>query len=160
MSRTGLASGQGSPSSSAARKSGRGAGYCINTVCEHHGRGRMLKVQIDSFVCSRCGRPGKVELERGVRSGDFDVFSEVRVEWGFDPLRDIYTQRTVVTEERLLRPHAIYTLQTPLVESVEGACAVGRMILDRLNARTFSKSEPQARPTRDQMRAQGWSTLV
>jgi len=139
-------------------KSGRGVGYCMNPTCEHYSRGRVLPRGQDSFVCTRCHWVGKVELERGQRRGSYNVVSEVRVEFAFDPEREIYTQSAVVHEDRLLRPQAIYVLQTPLVESHKMACAVGRAILNRLNERVFAAEA--ARQTHEQLRAEGWSTLV
>ena len=141
-------------------RSGRGVGYCVNRSCDHYGRGRVLAARVDPFVCSRCRQVGKAEFERGSRQGSFELVSEVRVEYAFDPMRDIYTLRAVVSEERLLRPHAIYTLQTPLIQTPEMACALGRAILNRLNEKTFAKKHPTWQPSRDQLRAEGWQTLV
>ena len=141
-------------------RSGRGVGYCTNRSCEHHGRGRVLAARVDPFVCSRCRQIGKAEFERGARQGDFELVSEVRIEYAFDPMRDIYTMRAVVTEERLLRPHAIYTLQTPLIQTPEMACALGRAILNRLNEKAFARKRNHWQPSREELRAEGWSTLV
>ena len=141
-------------------KSGRGVGYCVNPACERHARGRVLPKGQDTFVCTTCHWVGKAELERGQRRGNYNVVSEVRVEFAFDPERDIYTQSVVVHEERLLKPQAIYVLQTPLVESHKMACAVGRAILNRLNERAFAKESQPRQPSHEQLRAEGWSTLV
>jgi len=140
-------------------RSGRGVGFCINPTCEDYTRGRVLEAQKTSYVCRRCHWVGKVEHERGQRLGQYNLVSEVRVEYAYDPEREIYTRSAVVNEERLLRPQSVYVLQTPLVESEEMACAVGRAILNRLNERFFRR--PSARqPSRAELRSEGWTTLI
>ncbi len=141
-------------------KSGRGVGYCMNPTCVRYARGRVLPKGADSFVCGKCHWVGKAELERGEMRGRHRVVSEVRVEYAFDPEREIYRSSVVVNEDRLLRPHGVYVLQTPLVESEEMACAVGRAVLARLNAVAFSPTPMPPRPTYDQIRTEGWATLV
>ena len=140
-------------------RSGRGVGYCMNRSCDHYGRGRVLAKGSTSFVCSRCRWVGKAEFERGQRLGSYNVVSEVRVEFAFDPEREIYARSVVVNEERLLRPQAVYVLQTPLIESPELACAVGRTVLKRLNERVFARKRMHY-PTREDLLDQGWATLV
>lgn len=140
-------------------RSGRGVGFCINPTCEDYTRGRVLGAGATSYVCRRCHWVGKVEQERGQRLGKFHLVSEVRVEYAYDPEREIYTRTAVVNEDRLLRPQAVYVLQTPLVESEEMACAVGRAILNRLNER-FLKRPAQRQPSYAELRSEGWSTLI
>ena len=140
-------------------RSGRGVGYCMNRVCDLHGRGRVLSSGASTYVCGRCGWVGKTEYERGQRLGKHEIVSEVRVEFAFDPEREIYTRSIVVNEERLLRSQAVYVLQTPLIESPELACSVGRAVLKRLNERALGRVAAR-HATREQLRAQGWATLV
>jgi len=141
-------------------KSGRGVGYCMNPTCVRYTRGRVLPKGADTFVCDQCHWAGRAELERGELRGRHRIVSEVRVEFAFDPEREIYRRSIVVNEDRLLRPHAVYVLQTPLVESEKMALAVGRAILARLNATAFAPSPLPPRPTHEQLRKEGWSTLV
>jgi len=141
-------------------RSGRGVGYCMNPTCQRYSRGNVLAKGATSFVCSKCHWVGKTEFERGQLTGRQRIVSEVRVEFGYDPEREIYRRSVVVNEDRLLRPHSVYVLQTPLIETEKTACAVGRAILARLNERVFAPAKRPHHATRDQLRQEGWATLV
>ena len=125
-------------------RSGRGVGYCLNPACDKYRRGRVLAPETETFVCSQCGWSGRAQHERGYRHGEFGVVSEVRIEYGYDPTRDIYTRQAVVNEGRTLRRQDIYVLQTPMVEKEETALQVGRAILQHLNRRAFGPPKKSA----------------
>ena len=124
--------------------SGRGVGYCLNPACNLYRRGRVLVPGSNAFVCGECGWMGRTQHERGYRHGDFGVVSEVRVEFGYDPARDIYTEQVVVTEDRTIRRQGIYILQTPMVEKRETALELGRIVLERLNRGRFAPEQSAA----------------
>jgi len=140
-------------------RSGRGIGYCLNPSCERYSRASALRKGDESYVCSRCEWTGHAEFERGHRQGRHRIVSEVRVEFGFDPDRGIYTESVVVGDDRLLRSQSVYVLQTPFVKSHRVALDVGRAVLKRLNEKAFSPHLGRL-PSREELRAQGWSTLV
>ena len=129
------------------QQSGRGVGYCVNSACEAYLRGRVLtKCELSRFLCPRCGYNGRLELERGVRSGRSGRITEVRVEYGYDALRGIYSESTVVHDDSRSPGRAVYTLQSPLIQTADTAIAVARTILARLNARAAEAPRPVAHP--------------
>jgi hypothetical protein len=120
----------------------------VNSACETYLRGRVLPHhQLERFLCPRCGFSGRVELERGVRSGHGQEVGEVRVEYGYDPVRNIYTESTVVHGERQSGARAVYTLQSPLIQSADTAIGVARTILARMRQRAAEARRAQTRPT-------------
>jgi hypothetical protein len=129
----------------AMQQSGRGVGYCVNSACGAYLRGRVLaKSELAHFLCPRCGYNGRLELERGVRSGRGGRVTEVRVEYGYDALRGIYTESTVVHGDSRSSGGAVYTLQSPLIQTADTAIAVARTILARLDARAAQAPRPAA----------------
>jgi hypothetical protein len=113
----------------------------------------------DSFDCPTCLRPGRIERERSRRTGDADLYSEVRVEFDYDLEQRIYLQDARIEDERLLARHGVYTLRSPLIRTRAQALRVGRAVLQKLN-RSLDGRVPPRGPTRRELIAQGWPVLA
>ena len=137
----------------------RGVAFCVNTECQNAGRLQAFRHLPESFDCPRCGAPGRVERERGVKQPGATVFDEVRVEFDFDPERGIYRSSARVRDRRLLGRHDVYTLQSPLVKTRAQALRVAAAVLKQLNAR-LNGEEKKTLPGRDELISQGWPVLV
>jgi hypothetical protein len=111
----------------------RGVGYCEDTECEDYGKGVFLLNHHGQFYCPTCREPGRVEHERGVRTGCSDVFKEVRVEYNFDPARRTYREVAIVQDVSLWGSSNVYTLQSPLIRTEKRALKVAEAILANLN---------------------------
>jgi len=111
----------------------RTLGYCIHSECSHHRKGVKLPCPRERFICPRCQRPGRIEWERAVISGGSDIFSEVRVDYDFDPVAGCYGERVRVRDESILIDHNTYTLQSPFIRTREFAIRAAETILRQLN---------------------------
>jgi ribosomal protein S27AE len=111
----------------------RGVGYCENTDCEDYAKGVFLLNHSDTFYCPRCRQLGKVERERGRYEGNSDVFKEVRVEYNFDPINNVYREIAIVRDESLWGRNNVYTLHSPLIKTEKRALKVAEAILGSLN---------------------------
>ena len=111
----------------------RGVGYCESTQCEDYVKGVFLLNHGDTFYCPRCRQLGKIENERGFYSGYSDVFKEVRVEYNFDPINNVYREIAIVRDESLWGRNNVYTLQSPLIKTEKRALKVAEAILANLN---------------------------
>lgn len=111
----------------------RGVGYCENMECEDYAKGVFLLNHGDTFYCPRCRQLGRVEKERAFYTGSSDVFKEVRVEYHFDPINNIYREIAIVRDESLWGRNNIYTLQSPLIKTEKRALKVAEAILSDLN---------------------------
>ena len=138
----------------------RGVGYCLEPSCAGYARLLVLAELPECFGCPSCGRPARLEPERGVRRGGSDVYEEVRVEFDFDPERGIYRQIARVRDARLLGRHDIYTLQSPLIRAREHARRVGRIVLQNLNDGVGRPRRRCRQPSRGELVSQGWPVLV
>ena len=107
-------------------------GYCTHPGCEHQKKGVLLPTLDEAFICPRCERRGQLEWERGVISGYSDVFSEVRVEFDFDPAKGCYLQVFRIRDESMLREQSVYTLQSPLIRTRRYAKSVAEVLLRNL----------------------------
>lgn len=140
----------------------KGAGFCLWKACSSYAQPFFLIDAPDVFECPVCLRPGLVECERATREGPDPLFSEVRIDFDFDPLRRVYRKRALTIDGRLLGRQSSFTLQTPMIQTRERAVRVGRTILRNLN-RSFERTraqEPLRSKTRDQLIAEGWPVLA
>jgi hypothetical protein len=103
--------------------------YCANRACAQFLQLRVQAVAPVAYRCSACGELGELELERGMRSGDGPIVSEVRIEYGFDAARALYLERVAVRDPRWLRVGAVFTLQTPLIFDEKAAHSLGAALL-------------------------------
>ena len=111
----------------------RGVGYCEDEICEEFTRGVFLLNHDGAWKCPACGKPGRVERERGTFHGRGERFKEVRVEYNFDPLDGVYREVAIVQDVSLWGPARTYTLQSPLVRTEKRALKVAEAILANLN---------------------------
>ncbi len=111
----------------------RGVGYCKEKACEEFTRGVFLLNHEGEFQCGGCGRPGRIERERGCTNGAGERFKEVRVEYNFDPLEGIYREVAIVQDVSLWGRARVYTLQSPLIRTEKRALKVAEAILANLN---------------------------
>jgi hypothetical protein len=111
----------------------RGVGYCENSQCEDYVKGVFLLNHGDTFYCPRCRQLGKIENERGFYTGYSDIFKEVRVEYNFDPINNLYREIAIVRDESLWGRNNVYTLQSPLIKTEKRALKVAEAILANLN---------------------------
>jgi hypothetical protein len=129
--------------------------------CAAFGRAFLIYDFSMPFECPVCLRAGTVEMERGFRHSGEPIFSEVRVEFDFDPVLGIYRQVARAREGRLLGQHNIYTLQSPLVANEERARQVARAILRSLNVSLERPVHESDRPaSRARLVEEGWPILV
>jgi hypothetical protein len=96
-------------------------------------KGVFLLNHGDTFYCPRCRQLGKIENERGFYSGYSDIFKEVRVEYNFDPVNNVYREIAIVRDESLWGRNNVYTLQSPLIKTEKRALKVAEAILANLN---------------------------
>jgi len=136
----------------------RGVGFCVNSDCGCFGQLRSFRHLPEAYDCTRCGAPGQIERERGIKQPGATIFDEVRVEYGFDPERRIYRDSVRVRDRRLLGKHDVYTLQSPLVKTRAQALRVAAAVMKQLNARLAKGAKPL--PGRDDLISQGWPVLV
>ncbi len=111
----------------------RGVGYCEDESCEEFTRGVFLLNQEGEFCCPACGKPGRVERERGTCQGEGERFKEVRVEYNFDSVDVVYREVAIVQDVSLWGPARVYTLQSPLIRTEKRALKVAEAILANLN---------------------------
>ncbi len=111
----------------------RGVGYCEFSACEDYAKGVFLLNHGDTFSCPRCRQIGKIKTEHGFYSGATGIFKEVRVEYGYDSIRDTYRETAIVRDESLDARHNVYTLQSPLIKTEKRALKVAEAILANLN---------------------------
>ena len=111
----------------------RGAGYCTNRDCVDFAKRVLLVGPGEKFDCPSCELAGWVERERGSISGGFRLFSEVRIEYGFDPRRRCYRDITRLKDASVRSCQNVYTLQSPLIEGEDQAHAIAEAILKNLN---------------------------
>jgi hypothetical protein len=128
---------------SAKARRGRGVGYCANARCPEFLHLRPQLKAPEKYRCPVCAVTGQLELERGVRSGEGTVVSEVRVEYGFDPRRSVYRERVALRAARAPRAVGVFTLQTPLISDAGAAGRLGAALL-----RQLSRPEHWGRPRR------------
>jgi hypothetical protein len=140
--------------------SGRAVGYCLNDRCSDFAVGRVLTRRDEGFLCTRCERYGRIEHERGRKTGAFEFVSEIQVEFNYDPVRDLYLERTSVRDERLLQPQAIYKLKTPMVQTQIEAANVGRVVMAAINRKLERRPRLRNLQTRAALLSEGWQTLV
>lgn len=111
----------------------RAIGYCETLTCEDYAKGVFLLNHGDTFYCPRCRDLGKTVPERGFSSGDSEVFKEVRLEFDFDAVKNIFKQTAIVRDESIQGSYSVYTLQSPLVKTDTRALKVAEAILSNLN---------------------------
>ena len=111
----------------------RGVGYCENTGCEDYAKGVFLLNHNQPFHCPRCRQLCKVEKERGFHAGNTGVFKEVRVEYNFDPISNVYREIAIVRDESLWGRNNVYTMQSPLIKTEKRALKVAEALLANLN---------------------------
>lgn len=110
----------------------RATGYCENTDCKDYAKGVFLLNHGDVFKCPRCNLPSHIEAERGHYQGDADYFTEVRVEYNFDPIGQRYREIAIIRDESLPLGCA-YTLHSPLIKTENRALKVAEAVLASLN---------------------------
>lgn len=111
----------------------RGVGYCEFSACEDYAKGVFLLNHGDTFSCPRCRQIGKIKTEHGFYTSDSGIFKEVRVEYGYDSVRDAYRETAIVRDESLPAHNNVYTLQSPLIKTEKRALKVAEAILANLN---------------------------
>ena len=111
----------------------RGVGYCGDSACEEHARGVFLLNHEGVFHCPACRQRGHIEKERGSHLGTSKLFKEVRVEYGFDPVQNVYRDVAIVQDVSLWGRNNVYTLQSPLIRTEKRALKVAEAILANLN---------------------------
>ena len=140
----------------------RGAGYCRNEDCSAYGQPFLLVRPSEPFECPVCLRTGVLECERSARTGTGPLVSEVRVDFDFDSARSRYRRRALKVEKRVEGRRSVVTLQSPLINTREQAMRVAAELLETLNRRArFAPRDPTpAKPTRQDLIAEGWSVLA
>jgi hypothetical protein len=89
--------------------------------------------ELEVFVCKSCGRPGKVEMERGFLTGQSGIIREVRVEYDFDRRTGRYRGVAIVRDESLPSGLDVYTRRSPLTRSEKSALSLAEALLLELN---------------------------
>ena len=136
----------------------RGVAFCVNSECDCFAKLRSYRHLPDEYDCPRCGTPGHVERERGIKQPGTSIFDEVRVEFDFDPEQRIYRDSVRLRDRRLLGKHDVYTLQSPLVKTRAQALRVAAAVMKQLNER-LARAKRHV-PGRDELISQGWPVLV
>jgi hypothetical protein len=137
----------------------RGAAFCANPKCSEHERLRLVEPFHSDYRCTRCRRTGRVEPEYAASLGNADVFSEVRVYYGFDPASRNYSGVAVARDSTVLGISGAYTLFTPIVRTPERAQRLAEKLLIRLNQRASARPLAQ-RQSFEELREQGWEILA
>ena len=137
----------------------RGAAFCANPDCGDHRRLRLVEPFHTDYRCTRCQQRGQVEPEFAAALGTCEVFSEVRVYYGFDPESRNYSGVAVARDSTVLGVSGAYTLFTPIVQTPERAQQMAEKLLVRLNERSAARPLAQ-RQTIDELREQGWEILA
>jgi hypothetical protein len=76
---------------------------------------------------------GKVKPERGFYTGDSEIFKEVRVEFNYSSIGDVFREIAIVRDDSLWGRGNVYTLQSPLIKTERRALKVAEAILANLN---------------------------
>lgn len=112
----------------------RAVGYCDNNECEEFSKGTFLLNPDDNFYCSRCRRPGWIEVE-----SVFDIdthngmYKTVKVEFSFNPLLRKYKETAIVTISEL-PVGGVYIIRSPMIKTESRALKTGEYALNHLNA--------------------------
>ena len=138
----------------------RGVGFCTNRDCETFGRGYYLPDPPVDFECPCCLRMGRLVRERGMRQGGSGTLTEVRVEFSYDRVRDVFRECARLRDDRVLGRHAVYTFQSPLVRSRSQALRIARVILTNGNRQLDRRARAGCLPSRAQLMADGWAVLA
>lgn len=118
----------------------RGVGYCENTDCEDYAKGIFLLNHGLQFYCPRCRVLGHSEPESGQQQGNEVLFSEVRVEYGFNSIEKKYTEIAIVRDESMV-PQNVYVIKTPLVKTENRALKMAEALLSSLNVHGLPAGE-------------------
>jgi hypothetical protein len=140
----------------------RAAGFCLWRGCSAYAQLFFLIESPEIFECPVCLRPGLVESERASREGHDALYGEVRIDFDFDPINQVYRKRALTIDGRSLGRQSSFTLQSPLIGTHEHAVRVGRLLMRNLN-RQFERAGPGHRrrtQSREQLVEEGWSVLA
>ena len=74
----------------------RGLGYCLQGDCDQFGSGVFL-LETDEYDCIRCGKQGKVRIERRfVRNKRFGFYRAVIVHFNYNYVEDYFVEQAIV----------------------------------------------------------------
>lgn len=112
----------------------RAVGICRNLECEEYNKDVFLLDHAPNFNCTRCHKLGRYLPETsGVLDSASMNFYQVRVEFNYDPDKDIFRSIAIVTDESLDKSGGnVYTLKTPLIKTEKRALAVAEALLSNL----------------------------
>ena len=125
----------------------RGVGYCQNADCPDHLKGVFLINHGDTFYCPTCRRYGMVVQEVGSAENQKEIFKEARIEYNYDPSRQVYQEIAIVRDNSILGPANIYVLRSPLIKTEKRALKVAEAILSNLQRFGLQNGAPRETET-------------
>jgi hypothetical protein len=117
----------------------RALGYCLNTKCEEHAKGVFLLNYGNVSRCRVCRTHHRIVPERAFHRGHGPVV-EVRVEWGYNPLRNDYDNITIVREEDA-RGGTIVTFQSPVTRTEKRSFRIAEATLANMRMGLYEEGE-------------------
>jgi hypothetical protein len=110
----------------------RALGYCINENCDEVYRGTfLLGHESVKFHCNSCRGLGFIVSEYGEPDGEGEYFSEVRVEFNYDPIAKEYKGVAIVRDTGLPGGKT-YIMHSPLIRTDKRATKVAEELLATL----------------------------
>ena len=91
-----------------------GITFCTNSGCVYYLRQSFLHSNLESISCVGCGNRNESELEVRLYTRKENIFSEVRVEYNYDPRLKQYLSTAVVRNEAVTKGD-VYVIKTPLI---------------------------------------------
>lgn len=128
----------------------RAVGYCYNEECSEKHKGIFILNPSVKFFCSICRSQGEIVKEFvEVSNEDDPIFTEVRVNFDYDPIERRYKGTAIVRDEGedLWGRTNVYTLNSPLIKTDKRALKVAETTLSNLDYYNL-----------DEIKSGGWST--
>lgn len=112
----------------------RAVGICRTKDCEDFNKDIFLLNHGEFFVCPKCRKAGLFLPERGETLNTTSLdFYQVRVEFNYDPDRDVFRSIAIVTDESMPKEGGnVYTLKTALIRTDKRALEVATALLSNL----------------------------
>ena len=110
----------------------RGVGFCLQKECADYAKGVFLLNHGDTFFCPRCRIQGFVEPERHTSVIRGATYKEVRVEYNYDSVRNVYREIAIVRDEALPGRCSTLVMYSPLIRTEKKALMTAQSLLASL----------------------------
>jgi hypothetical protein len=84
------------------------------------------------FFCNKCKQKGKAHIDYFETSNNLNVYREVRVNFGYDPILDNYRALAIVKDDEMPEYLNIFTLYTAQISTEKRALQIAEQLLSNL----------------------------